>query len=165
VDDPTTGFNILKTNGGYDLYVETPATFVDTIWAQNNAWTHNGDAGVANFDIYDVNDDPTKARVIFVPVMLLDADEGQVPVPETLVRISPNPTDGRFTIQTLWGSEPVSRIELRDMAGRVVARLSIPESSSGMAEFNISQVPAGVYPVRMYPESESGTKGMVLIKR
>ena len=165
VDDPTTGFNILKTNGGYDLYVETPATFVDTIWAQNNSWTHGTDGGVASFDIYDASDDPVRARVIFIPTLILNVEEDMLPVPEDLFRISPNPTDGLFTIEASRESNPVSLIELRDMGGRVVAILSIQEPFSGIIEFDISRIPAGVYSVRCLPGSLLHTRSTILIKR
>ncbi|MBN1426520.1 right-handed parallel beta-helix repeat-containing protein [Candidatus Fermentibacteria bacterium] len=164
VDDPSTGFNILKTNGGYDLYVETPATFVDTVWAQNNAWTHDSEAAVARQDIYDATDDPSRARVVFMPMIILDADDG-VPVPEALLRISPNPTRGRFTIEALRGHSPIARVRLLDLCGRVVASVSIPESGSDTVGFDVSDLPAGVYPVRVHPDDGSGTRGILLIKR
>ena len=57
LDEPGTGYNVIKDNGGYDLYVETPSGFVDTIWAQNNEWTHSTEEEVGQFDIYDAGDE------------------------------------------------------------------------------------------------------------
>ncbi len=61
------GLNTLTGNGGYDLMVDMAASQVDTIWALWNTWDHADSAGIADFDVYDGDDDPSLTRAVFWP--------------------------------------------------------------------------------------------------
>jgi hypothetical protein len=161
--EPGTGFNIIKDNGGYDLYVETPSTFVDTIWAQNNEWTHSTEEEVGQFDIFDRSDDPQKALVYFSPVLSFGTEEqgGMGAWGQGGVEVWPNPTHGKFQITNTKhqtnSNKQTQKYEVVDLFGNIM-NASVCNLKSGAClefgacnlEFDISDVPAGVYFLRIY---------------
>jgi hypothetical protein len=156
LDEPGTGFNIIKDNGGYDLYVETLSVFADTIWAQNNEWTHSTEEEVGQWDIFDKNDDQTKAIVIFSPVM----PTGVVEKKTNELVVYPNPTHGNFQISASKFQNKKYQIEVVDLNGRVLEKFNqLPESDS--REFDIGHLKPGVYFIRLCYENQTAIKKIV----
>lgn len=118
--EPGTGYNMIMKNGGYDLYVETLPSFVDTIWAQNNQWTHATEDEVGLYDIYDAADDPSKALVIFKPL----APSGTADFLADELAVYPNPTAGKFKVQSTKSKVAVGvqRVEVVDITGRLLEK-------------------------------------------
>ncbi len=59
--------NTLTSNGGFDLYIETPFTIKPEIFAQNNIWDHNTFEEINQFDVYDGNDNDLLAIADIMP--------------------------------------------------------------------------------------------------
>ena len=153
-----TGFNIIKNNGGYDLYVETPYTFVDTIWAQNNEWSHSTTEEVGLYDIFDANDDASKAVVMFKP--LAPSGTGEI-IAEDFV-LYPNPTNGKFQISSF----KLQKVDVVDLFGKVVESYNnrtIKQVNYTIIEFEISDLPAGVYFIRISLENQTIVKKIIKI--
>jgi hypothetical protein len=159
LEEPGTGFNIIKNNVGYDLYIETPSTFIDTIWAQNNEWSHSTEAEVGLIDIYDASDDPAKARVIFSPVVVLGFGEKI----EEAFDLWPNPGRGRFQIRNSRFQKEIEKVDLVELNGRVVQVLFEGKSESGVLEFDVSHLPEGIYFCRLYSGGYVVTKKMIIL--
>jgi len=161
-DEPGTGHNAIKDNGGYDLYVETLTGFVDTIWAQNNEWSHNTEEEVGQFDIYDSSDDPGRALVIYMPLLSFGVIDLEAPE----IVLYPNPTRGKFQItSTKIQTNPKkeiqnSQIELVDLFGKPVAISPLhrmgegPGVGAGAMELDLSGYPAGIYFIRINSGNE-----------
>lgn len=157
LDEPGTGFNVIKDNDGYDLYVETLSGFVDTIWAQNNVWSHSTEAEVGQYDIYDANDDPARALVLYMPLLSYGVSEH--PLPEIIM--FPNPTRGVFSFQFSAGSRLPAVMEIVDFFGRIL-EARVPEfRNSGTSELDISHLSSGIYIVRFCFDSQTMVKKII----
>lgn len=168
LDEPGTGFNVIKDNGGYDLYVETPATFVDTIWAQNNQWTHSTAYEAGMSDIYDAADDPSKALVMYTPLQ----PAGIETCSATAFRIVPNPSTGVFRITgsfAVTGSmtgtgDQIQSVELTDMSGKIVytsGALNPLQIDSGNTKVDISNLRPGVYCISIITREQKLTQKII----
>jgi len=156
LDEPGTGHNIIKDNGGYDLYVETSAAFVDTIWAQNNEWSHSTEEEVGLFDIFDATDDPSKALVMFTPLMPFGVNDLETPE----VVLYPNPTRGVVSLQSSVASHQSSVIEIVDLYGKVLETWNT-EHGTGNTEHDISSLPSGIYFIRIHLENQMIVKKII----
>jgi hypothetical protein len=150
LDVPGTGFNIIKNNGGYDLYVETLTSFVDTIWAQNNEWTHSTEEEIGRWDVFDKNDDHTRAIVIFSPIMSTGVKE--ITINELVVY--PNPTYGNFQISDFKFQNKKYQVEILNLNGRVLENFELT-TETGNPEFDIGHLKPGVYFVRLYNHNQT----------
>jgi hypothetical protein len=88
--------------------VETPSSFVDTIWAQNNEWSHSTEEEIGLLDIFDRLDDSGKALVYFTPVLSFGVKEqgggeeetgGQGDRKREVVEVFPYPGRGVYSLQ------------------------------------------------------------------
>ncbi|MBI4811527.1 MAG: DUF1565 domain-containing protein [Ignavibacteriales bacterium] len=181
----TTGYNDIRDNTGYDLYLETPKSLTDTILAKNNHWTHITESEISEFDIYDQNDDTTLALVVFIPFLLTDVDDDtdkDFPTDFVLCQNYPNPfnpsTNIKFTIPNSDSPLPggvsggLVTLKVYDILGREVATLLNEKREAGRYEVefsaeggsasggNASTIPSGVYfyQISVRPSSVS-TKG------
>jgi len=168
LSEPGTGYNVIKDNGSYDLYVETPTLFVDTIWAQYNQWTHNTEDEVGQFDIYDAADDPSKALVMYKPLLPFGIDES----PADFFEVFPNPTHGKLQItstkiQTNYKFQNTkNKIEVVDLYGKVVEfnhNRTIEQWNNGTIELDIRQLPPGIYFIRIKFENQLIVKKIIKI--
>ena len=150
INEPGTGYNIIKNNTGYDLYIETPAALIDTIWAQNNEWSHDTETEVAQLDIYDAADDPSRSVVVFSPILPFGIETTS----EVDIEVYPNPVNSLFAIR--FSPFPfrnalfnIEKVELTDMFGRVVVKLFEGKITSEQMKFDISHLQAGIYFLRI----------------
>ncbi|HPF65796.1 T9SS type A sorting domain-containing protein, partial [Lentimicrobium sp.] len=156
-DEPATGFNIIKDNGGYDLYIETLTSFVDTIWAQNNEWSHSTEAEIGQYDIYDANDDPARALVMYMPLLSFGVSEH--PLPE--IRLSPNPTRGYVSLRFSAGCRQPVVLEIVDLYGKVLEVQVLEPGNSGTLDLDMGHLPSGMYFVRLYFDNQMIVKKIV----
>jgi len=77
---------------------------------------------------------------------------------EDQIEVYPNPTNGQFTVE--WMDAKVTRLELRDMTGRVIAQRAV---SPGMqnAQLNLSAYPTGFYFLMVIQEGKMDVKKIV----
>jgi len=61
------GGNVLIGNADYDLAVELLAADCDTLFARGNTWDHADSLSIGIEDIYDKQDDPTRAKALYWP--------------------------------------------------------------------------------------------------
>lgn len=151
-EDPGTGNNVMSKNEGFDLYIEIPVSLMDTIWAQNNAWSHSTEADVGLYDIFDASDDPEWALVIYLPVL----PNGIAEVMEPVVSLWPNPTLGQFKVQS--SVNRIERTEIVDFFGKMV-EAEMAKSGDGGMSYDVSFLPAGIYFVRI------NTKAALIVKK
>jgi hypothetical protein len=157
-DESGTGNNVMNNNDGFDLYIETPATLMDTIWAQNNEWSHATADEVGQLDIFDASDDPSKALVIYSPVLPFGISDHAL----SAIVLYPNPTRGRFKVQS--SKFKIESVELVDTRSRVVVVLRDQRSGTETMELDIGYLPAGVYLCRITAANQLFTRKIVLIK-
>jgi len=170
----TTGYNDIRDNAGYDLYVEVPKTLTDTIFAKNNHWTHITESEISEFDIYDQNDDTTLALVIFTPFLLTDIKDDEnnnlTPTDFALYQNYPNPFNPGTKIS--WQS-PVGNwqtLRIYDVLGNHITTLVDEYRPAGSyeVEFITSsinyQTSSGIYFYQLRAGSFIQTKKMLLIK-
>jgi hypothetical protein len=170
----TSGYNDIRDNAGYDLYVEVPKTLTDTIFAKNNHWTHITESEISEFDIYDQNDDTTLALVIFTPFLLTDIKDDEknnlTPTDFALYQNYPNPFNPGTKIS--WQS-PVGNwqtLRIYDVLGNHITTLVDEYRPAGSyeVEFITSsinyQTSSGIYFYQLRAGDFIQTKKMVLIK-
>ncbi|MBU2652225.1 MAG: T9SS type A sorting domain-containing protein [Bacteroidetes bacterium] len=153
LNEPGTGYNTVKNNGGYDLYIETPAELIDTIWAQNNEWSHDTESDVGLFDVYDNSDDPSKALVIYSPVLhfgINDIEENEE------LMLWPNPTLGKLNIKN--EELKIDKVELVDLFGKILM-VNIPEPATSNLQLDISRISPGIYFLKII------TDGQMIVKK
>lgn len=157
LDEPGTGFNIIKDNGGYDLYIETLSSFVDTIWAQNNQWSHSTEEEVGQWDIYDASDDPARAFAMYKPLLSFGVSNSTLPE----IGLSPNPTRGVVSLQLAVGNRESAVIEIADIFGKVLEIRIMECSYTGTQNLDISHLPAGIYFIRITVENQTIVKKII----
>ena len=158
LDEPGTGYNVIKDNGGYDLYVETLSGFVDTIWAQNNEWSHSTEEEVGQLDIYDANDDPSRALVMYMPMLSFGMEEYEVPE----IVMYPNPCrDGIIQIAVYNIQCTNYCLEVLDLSGRAVVNTIEGWAEEHSILLDISQLPAGMYLVKLQTEDRVGVQKII----
>jgi hypothetical protein len=140
-DEPATGFNIIKDNGGYDLYIETLTSFVDTIWAQNNQWSHSTEEEVGQWDIYDASDDPARAFAMYKPLLSFGVSDYTLPE----IGLSPNPTRGFVSLRLSAGCRQPVVVEIVDLFGKVVMETETLRNDKKERVIDISHLPSGLY--------------------
>ncbi len=157
--EPGTGFNIIRNNGGYDLYVETLSSFADTLWAQNNQWTHNSGDEAGQYDIYDAADDTSRAVVIYIPFLPSSVEEN------TLYDFKPypNPATDKLMLQFSAGSHQPAAIAVYDLNGKMLIRNSIPVKA-GTFELDVSALHDGLYIIQIQSENRIITKKLIIQK-
>lgn len=157
LDEPGTGFNIIKDNGGYDLYIETLSSFVDTIWAQNNQWSHSTEEEVGQWDIYDASDDPARAFAMYKPLLSFGVSD------DTLAEIglSPNPTRGVVSLQLAVGNRQSAVIEIADIFGKILEYSTLKYSYTETQNLDITHLPAGIYFVRVSFDNQMIVKKVI----
>lgn len=98
-EDGNPGRNVFDNNGNdgntFALYNNTP----DSIWAQNNTWSHDP-ALEAEDVIFHQSDDETLGLVIFDPVFDESTSIASIPANKALI-IAPNPVTQNTDIQIL----------------------------------------------------------------
>ncbi|MHC1776096.1 MAG: T9SS type A sorting domain-containing protein [Lentimicrobium sp.] len=157
LDEPGTGFNVIKDNGGYDLYVETLSSFVDTIWAQNNQWSHSTEDEVGLWDIYDASDDPTRAFVMYKPLLSFGVSDDMLPE----IGLSPNPTRGVVSLQLAVGNRQSAVIEIADIFGKILEYSTLKYSYPETQNLDITHLPAGIYFVRVSFDNQMIVKKVI----
>lgn len=163
LDEPGTGYNIIKDNGGYDLYVETLSGFVDTIWAQNNEWSHSTEEEVGEFDIYDAGDDPSRALVMYMPMLSFGMEEYEVPA----IVLYPNPCRDKIQITSskLQNNSQLptanSKLEILDISGRTVCEYESQRIRESEIVIDVGHLPAGMYLVKLQTEDGVGVRKIV----
>ncbi len=178
----TSGYNDIRDNAGYDLYVEVPKSVTDTIFAKNNRWTHITESEISEFDIYDQNDDTTLALVIFTPFLLTDVDErnnNAIPTDFVLYQNYPNPFNPTTTLSFVIRHQSFVSLKVYDILGSEVATLVNEEKPAGEYEVEFNDhsdegqnLSSGVYFYQLKvggPEINSGqgmiqTKKMILLR-
>ncbi|MBE0663117.1 MAG: right-handed parallel beta-helix repeat-containing protein [Bacteroidales bacterium] len=158
--EPGTGYNIIKDNGGYDLYVETSAAFVDTIWAQNNEWSHDTEEEVGQFDIYDAMDDPSRALVMFEPIQSFSIEEYEV----TDIMLYPNPTHSKVKLIFDNWRVSVHTVEIMDISGKIMKchkDRTLTQRNNGVIEIDISLLPPGIYFCRVQTNGSTSVKKLI----
>lgn len=84
---------------------------------------------------------------------------------ENALNVYPNPNNGKFTLEVkLTGSSHVD-IAIYDMVGNKVKDLSKNELSNGKYAFDVSDLAAGNYMIRVAGENETITKKLTIIKK
>ena len=155
------GYNTIKDNDGYDLYIETPATLFDTIWAQNNHWTHSSESEVELHDIYDASDNPSKSLVMFSPVL----PSGTGEIEGVVFKIYPNPAKTSISLQSLPKAFGISQqsavVEIFDLHGKKLLEKHIPKGI-GKIELDVSHLQSGMYFCRITAKYLSSTKKIII---
>jgi len=155
LDEPGTGYNSFRNNGGYDLFIETPAELIDTIWAQNNEWSHDTEADVSLYDIFDSVDDPSKALVAYSPILHFGINDIEENV-ELL--LWPNPTSGKVKIKN--EELKIDRVELVDLLGKILM-VNIPEPATCNLQLDISSISTGIYFLRIITDGKMAVKKVI----
>jgi len=154
-----TGYNTIKENDGYDLYIETPATLYDTIWAQNNQWTHSSESEVELHDIYDASDNPSKSLVMFSPVL----PSGTGEIEGVVFKMYPNPAASVVSIQSVVFSHESATIEILDLKGRKLIEMHSTEGVDKY-ELNVSQLKNGTYLCTISTQDNSSSQKLIIQK-
>jgi len=77
--------------------------------------------------------------------------------------IYPNPAKNKFEVRSSIFEVEGCKIELYDLFGKLVAILSEGNSTTNQMEFNVSNMPQGIYLLRATTENKSITKRLILI--
>jgi len=164
--DPSIGFNSIKDNTGYDLYIETPVSLIDTIFAQNNSWSHTSESEIGELDIYDGIDNNTLAVVAFSPFNIFGINDGKNTKVQLLDQNYPNPFAQSTTIS--WETSTYGHVVLKvfDFFGREIRTLLDEKQAPGehQVTFKADGLPAGIYFYQIKAGSEFETKKMVICK-
>jgi hypothetical protein len=164
--DSATGNNTIKNNDGYDLYLETPASLTDTIFALNNIWTHSTEAEISEFDIYDGKDNDSLARVHFTPFSASGINDASGIEPKFLLRNVPNPFHESAVIS--WQLPAGSYVELKiyDFLGKDTQTLAKGYMLPGnyQVSFNAFGMPAGIYFCKLKACGTVVTKKVIIYK-
>jgi len=154
-----TGYNIIKDNDGYDLYIETPATLFDTIWAQNNQWTHSSESEVGLHDIYEASDDPLKSVVMYIPVM----PSGVYEIERVAFKMYPNPASSVINLKSITFNQQSVVLEIYDLTGRKLNEKHFPKGNETV-EIDVSNLESGVYCCKVSIDEKSTTKKLFIQK-
>jgi hypothetical protein len=143
--DNSPGKNTLQGNGNYDLYIETINSQYPTLYARYNIWDHENTDSISQSDIRDGSDSTGLVVVDFTPYGGLGMNDVKSAIG---VVIYPNPVNSIFDLRfSIFGE---GKIELVDMFGKVVMELFNGKFTSEKKEFDVSQLPLGVYFVRIH---------------
>jgi predicted outer membrane repeat protein len=80
------------------------------------------------------------------------------------VQVWPNPTDGKFRVQSVKFKEEIRKVELVDIFGKCVIELET-KGINDPVEINISHLPPGIYFAIISAENISITKKLVKVSR
>jgi hypothetical protein len=143
------GKNTLQGNGNFDLYIETTSTVNPTLFARNNIWDHETAIEISQLDIRDGSDSTGLVNVDFTPWGGLGIEV------QTLsgVEIYPNPVKEKLAVGS-WQSA-FMRIEMVDIYGKVVRKLFEGKFTSDKAEFDVSDLPSGMYFIKISLDDKS----------
>jgi Secretion system C-terminal sorting domain len=79
------------------------------------------------------------------------------------VKIFPNPTDGRFTLEFSGENEPQLQVQILNVMGQVMIRQSLDFSSGSVSHlFNVSQLPKGTYFLQIINKQKVFQKSLTL---
>lgn len=160
----TSGFNIIRGNAGYDLYLETPDTLFDTIYAQNNTWTNAIKGDIEQFDIYDQRDDTSLALVIFEP--FITGVKEELPISTTDLQLFPNPFKSKFQMSYYLLKPGLVKIKVYNSQGRQIATVADERQASGQHDLTVDATSwnNGIYFCQVQVKSEQPTSGPDLIR-
>jgi hypothetical protein len=136
--------------------VETPSVFTDTIWAQNNEWSHGAEEEVGVWDIFDASDDPARALVMYKPLLPFGVSDRDNPE----IALYPNPTSGEFQIKSSKNQILNGKLEITDLLGNKIMDVNQAPGTMHL-ELDISHLPAGIYFIRINLESQAIVKKII----
>lgn len=94
----------------------------------------------------------------------LGVPPGDRPLPRLVVRARPNPAFGAIRLAFAGGSESVARIEVMDVAGRVVRTEHAPPQAREVTIGEGATLPAGLYFVRVRRGADTATARVCLMR-
>jgi hypothetical protein len=159
--DNSPGLNEITENGNYDLYIENTSSQFPVLFARYNVWDHTDPADIMFFDIRDGTDSTGLVSVDLIPVGHLGSNKTEV---VDNWRIFPNPATGKIKIQFPESGLFDDKVEILDINGRVVEILFDGKPGSEVMEFDISNLPVGVYFIRFETGNRMVNLKMILTK-
>ena len=82
--------------------------------------------------------------------------------PDQVLQVLPNPSDGRFTLNSLTPFESQAVLRVVDVVGKEVLRYTLPSSVRSTTIVDLCSIPSGVYVVSV--TGKSGTRSCRLVK-
>jgi hypothetical protein len=148
--DASPGKNTLQGNANFDLYIETVNAEHPILFARNNIWDHENANDITQLDIRDGSDSTGLVNVDFTPWGGLSV-EG---LANSVMEIYPNPVKdklvvGSFQFPVSSRQSTVMKIEVVDLFGKVVMNLWEGKFGQDKMEFDVSDLDAGVYFLRI----------------
>jgi photosystem II stability/assembly factor-like uncharacterized protein len=133
-----------------------------TVWAQDIEGLANVRVDMLQVRLSDYTVlAATHGRGLATAVWDIETGTGE-PEVNSEVQIFPNPTSGRFKVQS--SKFKVDKVELVDLNGRVVSVLFEGKTGSKVMEFDVRYLPAGEYFCRLFSNEIQMTKRIVIIR-
>jgi hypothetical protein len=158
------GNNIITGNGNFDLYIDCAGTQNPVLFAKYNVWDHIVASDIMQYDIRDASDSTGLVTVDFTPFAYLEVEErgsGEAGKRGS-VEVFPNPGRGIYSLQLTNYNLQSVRIEIVDLYGKVLYSRNL-EPVTRNPQLDISNLPPGIYFIRIHLENQTIVKKIIKI--